>query len=644
MRLINTTTLELEEYPGLVPRYAILSHTWGADEVTLQDWREAHGLGDITKLYSTLSLPSPIIPPSDVTTPPHPTAPINHASTWPAASTTLNDHNRTPLGLHKILHASLRARADDLPYLWADTVCIDKTSSAELSEAINSMYAWYRNSSVCYAYLSDVPFLPSPQLSSPSSPFRGSRWFKRGWTLQELLAPKDVVFFASDWREIGRKDSSLTGLISEITRIDERYLSRTRHITGASIAHRLSWVADRITTRPEDIAYCLLGIFDVHMPLIYGEGSRAFVRLQEEIVKISEDHSIFAWSWVSELSGPLMRGNRRNRRDTTAHMMMRRVVTEAARKESFPEHRLAALMANALWQDPLRSTLLAPDPICFWESGGYGRLLTPGREVRPFVMSNAGLTLELPLITHVEGDLVFAVLHEEVDRNGRGEVVCVPLARHHGLRHRYTRTWFPPGPVRIVREGRLGVRAREISVVRDVQHVRFYYPGFGGTGKRYGFWLVVNGEGVEGWRLAGGYAVRDGVFNSYGVFFDVPEEDRGGPIGGLLVFDTSETKGLAVIVFLAVSVVTVMTEETKCHVEVRHHCEVLVTPRSTVLQQSALEAMYQTLTRKHHGSSSTRAAQAGECRLWIRNEWPVSHAEDARIAMTEITFAKRTGG
>ncbi|OIW26000.1 HET-domain-containing protein, partial [Coniochaeta ligniaria NRRL 30616] len=244
MRLINTTTLDLEEFPGLVPRYAVLSHTWGSEEVT----------------HNNLTHPKP-----------------------------------PPFGLQKILRACLRARRDGLDYLWADTSCIDKTSSAELSEAINSMYAWYRNSNVCYAYLSDVPpGLTATQLSSASSPFRASRWFKRGWTLQELLAPKNVIFFAADWTELGTK-TGMAELISEVTRIDTRYLLRVRHITGASIAHRMSWVADRTTTRPEDIAYCLLGIFDVHMPLIYGEGSRAFVRLQEEVIKISEDHSIFAW-------------------------------------------------------------------------------------------------------------------------------------------------------------------------------------------------------------------------------------------------------------------------------------------------------------------------------------------------------------
>ncbi|KAH8906238.1 hypothetical protein BR93DRAFT_738934 [Coniochaeta sp. PMI_546] len=635
MRLINTTTLELEEFQGLVPAYAILSHTWGSEEVSLQEWREAHKLGNIMNLYSSLSRTNPNIrPPGEVLPSAPRIAPIGHNATWPAHGN-LTDPKPTPFGFYKILRASLRARLDGLDYLWVDTSCIDKTSSAELSEAINSMYAWYRNSTVCYAYLTDVPVGLTPsQLSSTASPFRTSRWFKRGWTLQELLAPKKVIFFASDWSELGRKDG-LSDLISEITRIDTRYLLRVRHISGASIAHRLSWVSDRTTTRPEDIAYCLLGIFDVHMPLIYGEGSRAFVRLQEEIIKISEDHSIFAWTWVAELSGPLMRGNRR---DLVTAARMREVIESGRKGEGFPRCRLEALMADSLWQDPLRSTLLAPDPICFYDAGEFKKLLMPGREVRPFVMTNAGLMLELPLIRHLEGGLVFAVLHEEVDeKKKRSEVVCVPLVRHHEHRHRYTRTWFPPGPVRIVREGRLGVKARELSVVRDVQHARFYYPGFGGAGKKFGFWLVVSGE-WDGWTVAGGYAARDGVFNSYGVFFDIAEEDQGCPVGGLLAFDAPDRKPFVVVVFLAISLMRDKAKDDD-HVEVKRHCEVMVRPRSQVQQQRGLEDLYRTLSGKHRSSPSTRTARAGDCHIWIRNEWPVSHAEDARIATTEIMFS-----
>jgi hypothetical protein len=641
MRLINTTSLEVEEFLGIVPKYAILSHTWGVEEVTLEDWREARRLGRISAIYSVLSLPSSHNPPLSVddatTSSPQRLPSLNHASTWPTDPSTLASSQQLPLGLHKILHACLRARADSLPYLWADTVCIDKTSSAELSEAINSMYAWYCDSAICYAFLSDVPF-PSggrAELSSPSSPFRRSRWHQRGWTLQELLAPKNLVFFSADWRELGSK-RGLVELVSEITGIGERYLSRTWHVTTASIAQRLSWVAGRVTTRPEDVAYCLLGIFDVHMPLIYGEGSRAFVRLQEEIVKVSEDHSIFAWSWVAELSSSLMRGDRRNYSDATT-ARLRREVAATPRPGGFPEGRLAALMANTLWRNPSRCTLLAPDPICFWDCGEMGRMRPGGLHggVRPFVMGNVGLTLRLPLIRHVEEGLVFAVLHEP-DRAGIWRIYCVPLAEQQTMKGRYTRTWFPKGLVEIERPGGLELQEMEISVVRDIQHVGFFYPGFGGSTARLGFWLMVAGEPGSGWRLAGGHVARDGLFNSYGVFFDMGEVAHGVPVGGLLIFECQRRKADAVVLFLALSLVQAEDSGSHRH-NIRYHCDVVTTANSNI-QQQGLEDMYQTLIRKHSGSPSVKRARARGCNLWIRNEWPLSQARDARIALAEVEF------
>jgi hypothetical protein len=177
---------------------------------------------------------------------------------------------------------------------------IDKTSSAELSEAINSMYRWYVDADICYAYLSDVPTAGS--VLDPSwgglfdikKVFERSRWFSRGWTLQELLAPSMVEFFAQDWTSIGLK-SNLTEDLAHITRINIGALEGA-DLASFHVAERMSWAANRQTTRIEDKAYSLLGIFEVHMPLLYGEGKRAFVRLQEEILKNSEDYTIFSWS------------------------------------------------------------------------------------------------------------------------------------------------------------------------------------------------------------------------------------------------------------------------------------------------------------------------------------------------------------
>jgi hypothetical protein len=175
-------------------------------------------------------------------------------------------------------------------YKWIDSCCIDKSSSAELSEAINSMYKWYANAQVCYAYLSDVDVDQNAE-----SALRLSQWFSRGWTLQELLAPRVVQFYDKNWLEIGTKQS-LSWLLAEITGIGSGSLSGDKVLT--CIAQKMSWAARRKTTRAEDLAYCLMGLFDVNMPLLYGEGGqKAFIRLQTEIMATTTDESIFAWSY-----------------------------------------------------------------------------------------------------------------------------------------------------------------------------------------------------------------------------------------------------------------------------------------------------------------------------------------------------------
>ena len=177
--------------------------------------------------------------------------------------------------------------------MWIDTCCIDKSSSTELSEAINSMFQWYRNAAICYAYLSDVDILEHP--TGEMQAFSSSRWFTRGWTLQELLAPAELVFLTANWTEIGTK-TSLATAVSKITRIDGKVL-REGNWDGYSVGQKMSWAAGRQTTRLEDEAYCLMGLFGVNMPLLYGEGGRAFLRLQQEVLRVSEDQSIFSWSF-----------------------------------------------------------------------------------------------------------------------------------------------------------------------------------------------------------------------------------------------------------------------------------------------------------------------------------------------------------
>ena len=255
MRLLHTKKFELQEFGGKeVPQYAILSHVWGKEEVTLQDFKT----NEATKLR----------------------------------------------GYEKVSKACSVAAADGFDYVWIDTCCIDKTSSAELSEALNSMYRWYQEAEECFAYLADVPQNSVDRVAGVTGPeFRKSRWFTRGWTLQELIAPLSVRFLDREWQEIGTK-SDLQRDISEITGIPGSFLlgDDLRH---ASIAQRMSWASMRETTRIEDLAYCLMGLFGIYMPMLYGEGERAFIRLQEEIMKVSDDHSLFAWRSIEHHGGIL---------------------------------------------------------------------------------------------------------------------------------------------------------------------------------------------------------------------------------------------------------------------------------------------------------------------------------------------------
>jgi hypothetical protein len=318
MRLLRTDTEELRlrtfNDESNLPQYAILSHTWlpEVDDVPQE------------VLYSDLA---------DA------------------------DWARTKAGWGKLAFARKQAKADGLNLIWIDTCCIDKSSSAELSEAINSMYWWYKGAKVCYVYLDDMPgpldveagyYLGSPVLDirasiggsktpqrihplddsqgssfyQPRSTHRGQviemnewtqrvlsssnrtegdleafkmcRWFTRGWTLQEMLASPNVCFFNREWKPMGWL-SDLATLVSLVTGIHQGLFLRRRALRSFSIAQRMSWSAKRTTTRIEDRAYSLLGIFDISLTVIYGEGERAFQRLQEELLRVYSDHTIFAW-------------------------------------------------------------------------------------------------------------------------------------------------------------------------------------------------------------------------------------------------------------------------------------------------------------------------------------------------------------
>jgi hypothetical protein len=330
MRLIDVNTLELRSFTDdAIPPYAILSHTWGSDEISYQElvWinriKALSGSFDETPSSSpigTLSRSSTSTISGSTTATPSRSSTATFSShddqsslmlasmemllrgNWnpgmSAGSITEEDLLNRP-GYSKITKAAREVRDLKLQWIWIDTCCIDKSSSAELQEAINSMYRWYWNAEVCLVYLSDIA-RPAPDSACTASEFareafKTCRWTKRGWTLQELLAPVHCRFYLQDWRFMGTNVEFYQEL-SDATGIPVPVLEDRRLVQEVCVAERMSWAAHRQTTRMEDIGYCLLGLFDIQMPLLYGEGEKAFVRLQEEILKTTDDHSLFAWS------------------------------------------------------------------------------------------------------------------------------------------------------------------------------------------------------------------------------------------------------------------------------------------------------------------------------------------------------------
>lgn len=294
MRLLNTKTLKLEDFDGEnVPQYAILSHRWENEEVTLKDME----LGRAPRRR----------------------------------------------GYSKLESCCKLACSRGFKYAWIDTCCIDKSSSAELTESINSMYRWYQNAQECYAFLSDVH---CQRLNTwpAQKEFWSSAWFTRGWTLQELIAPSNVLFFNGSWERLGEK-GNLRRILAKATSIDEDVLCGKMSLSDCPISQRMSWAARRTTSRIEDRAYSLLGIFDVYMPMLYGEGHRAFRRLQEEIIKQSDDHTIFSW-----------------------------------REKS------------------LAKSVLAPSPSCFDGLGDMIRIMPTNDTTQGYTLVNAGLSIQLQLI------------------------------------------------------------------------------------------------------------------------------------------------------------------------------------------------------------------------------------------------------
>ncbi|OSS43315.1 hypothetical protein B5807_12023 [Epicoccum nigrum] len=323
MWLLNTHTITLRSFIANIPDYVILSHTWGPEEVTFDDISKS----------------------------------AQHAKLK---------------GYAKVVGCCKQAIQDGFEWAWIDTCCIDKKSSAELSEAINSMYKWYWDAAICYAYLQDVGDLPAPPIIGASN------WFRRGWTLQELLAPLHVEFYTRSWSFIGTK-AGLLSTVQRVTKIDESFLEDRTTIQHANIATKFGWASRRKTTREEDMAYCLLGLVGINMPMLYGEGQRAFYRLQLEILKQSNDHTIFAWEYPFQHA---------ELRPSTA--------------------------------------VLAPSPSYFFNSRGIQTIRDPRSiETLTFAVTNNGLRIRLPVVKTNPNEFV-AFLHCE---NHNGDNVGVRLSK-----------------------------------------------------------------------------------------------------------------------------------------------------------------------------------------------------------------------
>ncbi|KAM7182559.1 truncated HET-R [Rhypophila sp. PSN 637] len=236
-----------------IPPYAILSHTWGDEEVVFRDL---------------------------------------------AGGTAKNKNNA---GYSKIQFCGEQAERDGLRYFWVDTCCIDKSDAGELQHALNSMFQWYRNAAKCYVYLPEVSTRKWDADGSSKCylNLRDCRWFTRGWTLQELIAPAIVEFFSKDGERLGDK-KSLEKEIHNITGIPQRALQGSP-LSDFSVAERMKWIEKRNTKYEEDKTYSLFGIFDVHIPVLYGEGGqKALKRLRD---KIHEDYLCLAKLCKRRLTG-----------------------------------------------------------------------------------------------------------------------------------------------------------------------------------------------------------------------------------------------------------------------------------------------------------------------------------------------------
>jgi hypothetical protein len=370
MILLHTELHYLKDFMQKPPRYAILSHTWVEnEEVLFQDIQ----------------------------------------------SSTASQRK----GYHKLLGCCNIARKHGYDWVWIDTCSIDKSSSAELSEAINSMFAWYESAKVCYVYLEDVhnseifekyEIKDIEEHQSNSKVQNLPRWFTRGWTLQELIAPRQVHFYNSKWKMIGTK-RSYSRELSRATGIDQRVLEGF-DLNGIPIGARMSWASNRTTTREEDMAYSLPGLMKVHMPLLYGEGKRAFRRLQEEIIKIHDDYTIFSWTL------PKMDLDRFGYQNTG-------IFASSPKDFQVPLHQMGTHSIS--FGSALREPLLVQD----------GKIVTSDNLDSP-VVTAMGLRTRLPVIQRLEDKLIGLYFVDSPFR----QLVCHCVEKQSDSYSKYARLLF----------------------------------------------------------------------------------------------------------------------------------------------------------------------------------------------------------
>lgn len=368
-----------EFFAEQVPEYVILSHTWGEEEVTLQDMR--------------------------------------------------SDKAFEKKGYSKVKGCCEKALSDGFDFCWIDTCCIDKTSSAELSEAINSMYKWYAASAICYVYLPDVTESFGALFPNEITRYRNfdsARWFKRGWTLQELIAPAIVEFYDGNWKLIGTR-LSLRNQIARNTGID-RGVFEGRRTSSYNVAVRMSWASRRETTRIEDEAYFLLGLFGVNMPLLYGEGRQAFRRLQEEILRVEEDYTLFVWNTTIP--------NNWDSAYPTDNHYSTNVGGMLARKPSDFGEFVAKTVLPSSWHDHWLPDRLSVDPFAY---------LPESEDHLPPYLTSRGVRLSLPLTRGEKERDYWACITMLSTQWNEWHMLCMPLQRVEGTDDRYARVLgIPP--------------------------------------------------------------------------------------------------------------------------------------------------------------------------------------------------------